>query len=484
MKTPALVVDLDGTLLRSDTLLEQLSWLLAHRPRDLVRVFLDWLRHPSLVALKAHLAAATPDLPVERLPVHDQVLARVRLARASGTRTVLATASHHSIAARIAAHFGAFTDVIATDTHNLKGAAKLHAIRDLLGNEPFTYAGNSAADIPIWREASEAIIVASPRTARRLARRLPQAKVLSPAAPSALTWLRALRVHQWAKNLLVLLPVIAAHQWSDREVVISSLVALVASSLLASSMYLGNDLLDIHADRAQAGNRRRPIAEGEIPLSAAVGVMLGMLGGAFVLAALAPSGRSTVLLAFMAGYVGLNAAYTLVLKRTIMLDVLLLSLLYLWRITLGGAVTGIVLSDWLLAFSVFFFLGLATAKRCIELGQLALYEGATDDRDAREVLGRGYRASDLPVMRGIGLGCGLLSVLVLALYLKDPQTAALYHRPQALWAIVLLTLYWVGRLWVLVARNEVHADPVQFAVRDRTTYLVAATTVAWFVVAI
>lgn len=484
METPVLVVDLDGTLLSGDTLVEQALWLLGRRPWDLVRVFAAWLRKPSRVSLKRLLAGATSDLPVDRLPMRGFILERIREARKAGARTVLATASHRMVAIQIAEHVGLFTDVLATEERNLKGSAKLDAIRALLGSEPFAYMGNGVADLPIWREAAHAIVVARPHTARWLTRQLPQAEVIRSPGASVRDWLGAVRVHQWSKNLLVLLPVVAAHQWSDITTITAATVTLIAASLLASSMYLANDLLDVHADRMQASARRRPIAEGVIQFRQASYAIVALLAAPFILIRLTVPTRATALMALLCGYVVLNVAYNLRLKRVIMLDVMLLSLMYLWRITLGAVATGIWLSDWLLAFSVFFFLGLASAKRCIELGHTQLNEATPGLRSTLPVFGRGYRSGDLAVMRSLGIGCGLLSVLVLALYLKDPSTAALYQQPQMLWGVALLLLYWVGRLWVRVSRNEVDADPVQFAIRDSATYLTAAAMAVCLLAAI
>lgn len=463
-----LVVDLDGTLLVGDMLAEQLFWLLGRRPFVALRVLLAWCRRPTRVYLKVLLADATPDLPVERLLFHPEVLRRAREAQARGLDTVLATATLQSVAEPIAQYLGVFSHVLGTVHTNLKGAAKLDAIQTVLDNRPFAYMGDSSADVPVWRGAAEAVIVATSARGRTLQQGFTAEVIARPAATFA-TWRRALRVHQWTKNLLVLLPVIAGHRWLDQAALHAALIAALAASLLASSVYLANDLLDLHADRSKGGDRQRPIADGRIPYGHAVLASLGLSALAFALLGLIPDAVRGPLALLMLAYVGANAAYSMALKRVVILDVILLSTMYLWRILLGSVATGIMLSDWLLAFSVFFFLGLASAKRCIELGRLPAGAGPATSGHT----GRGYQATDLPVVREIGIGSSLVSILVLALYLKDEQTASLYQRPQLLWGVVMLALYWVARLWVLVARGRVESDPVEFATRDGVTFAVA-----------
>lgn len=480
--TDVLVVDLDGTLLLGDSLVEQVLWLLRHRPWQLLAVFAAWMRDRSRVSLKAALASRAIDMPVQRLPMRTDVLERVRAAHRAGRRTVLATGAHRLIADRIAKQVGVFHDVIATELVNRKGAAKLAAVRERIGPASFTYMGNARADVPLWQAATHAVIVASHAQARRLSRSVPGAELMETPSPTLRDWRRILRVHQWSKNLLVLMPVIAAHQWRDRQTITAGLLAFAAASLLASGVYVANDLLDVHADRDQAGDRRRPIAEGVVPATSAALAAPVLMLAAFLVTSLQPPDARNAQYALMAAYVGVNAVYSTLLKRVLVLDVLVLALMYLWRIMLGSAASGIVLSDWLLAFSVFFFAGLASAKRCIEISHLP-HDDAPDEQH-RPFSNRAYRHGDLSVLRSIGVGTSLVSVLVLALYLKDPATAGLYHRPQALWGAVLLTLYWVGRFWVLVGRGDVASDPVAFAVRDGATYAVFMAVLASLAIAL
>lgn len=474
----ALVVDLDGTLIAGDMLIEQIIWLVGRRPFSLLKVLLQWLRRPVPLHLKQLLAKAAHDVPVDRLSYRESVLDRIRQARADQRRVILATASITSVAERVAAHIGLFDEVIGSGEQNLRGPQKLVEVHARLGEAPFEYIGDHAHDRVMWAAAREVTIVASSRRARRLvpeqARHAGQpVHVIEPPGASIATWLQALRVHQWSKNLLVLLPVIAGQRLGDASLVQQAVLAAIAACCVASAVYLANDLLDVHADRAGTSSRVRPIADGTVPYAHAVGATFVLTAGGLFVASRLEASTVWPVVGLLIAYLVTNAAYSLRLKRVMMLDIVLLSTMYLWRILLGSAATGIVLSDWLLAFSVFFFLGLACAKRCIELATTP--SGTSDEGVARS--GRGYHANDLPVVREIGIGSALVSILVLALYLKDAQTAALYTQPQWLWAVVLLTLYWVTRLWLLVARGAVSSDPVEFATRDRTTYAVGAMAV-------
>lgn len=476
-----LVVDLDGTLIAGDLLVEQLLWLAGRRPLSLLLVLWTWLREPSRLRLKSLLASATHDLPIDRLPYRPAVLSRIHAARADGRQVVLATASLQPVAEQVAAHLQCFDHVIGSDVRNLRGAEKLVAVRAHLQDMAFEYVGDHVTDRAIWSAASEVTIVSSPRMAERL---LPHAmrretqpvEVMDPPRATVATWLSALRVHQWSKNLLVLVPVIAGQRIGDTAIVMQALLVAIGASFLASAVYLGNDLLDVHADRVR-GDRARPIAEGRISYRQALVGMAACAAVAMTIGIMVEPTAAFSILTLFAVYVVTNAAYSLRLKRVMMLDIILLSMMYLWRIVLGSAATGIVLSEWLLAFSVFFFMGLACAKRCI--GLAASSSGTrtgpalSSSTDSAHRTGRGYVDADLPVVREIGIGASLVSTLVLALYVKDTETAALYGRPAMLWGFVVLTLYWVTRLWLLVSRGVVSSDPVEFATRDRTTFVVA-----------
>ncbi len=272
--------------------------------------------------------------------------------------------------------------------------------------------------------------------------------------------LKSLRPHQWSKNLLLAVPPIAAQIWMRPDVILAILFGITAFSLAASGGYIINDLIDRDADRRHPAKRTRPFAAGD--LEPIVGIVAGpvlMLGGLALGYVAVNASFGLVLLAYLA----LTIAYTLILKRKLLLDVLVLSGLYAMRLLAGGAAVGIAVSSWLLAFSMFFFLSIAFAKRLIEL-----------DTAGDEDTGRAYRLQDGAAIRIVGPACGLLSVLVLALYINSNAVNTVYGEPRILWLLCLLMLYWVLRLWFLTMRGSLHHDPVVFALRDRVSYAVAA----------
>jgi 4-hydroxybenzoate polyprenyltransferase len=278
---------------------------------------------------------------------------------------------------------------------------------------------------------------------------------------------RALRVHQWLKNLLLFVPLATAHRVLDVELLLRTALGFLAFGLVASSVYVANDLLDLDSDRRHPRKRRRPFASGRLPLWVGIAGIPLLLGAGFALAlSLAPA-----FAAVLGGYFAVTTAYTYRLKSLALVDVLCLAGLYVVRIFAGGAVTGIAVSNWLLAFSAFAFLSLALVKR---LSELKLVEGLA----GAELHGRGYSVADLPIVSQTGVAAGQLAVVVLALYVHSPDVAALYAHPMRLWFVCALVFFWISRVWLLAARGQMHDDPVVFAARDPVSYALFATTAA------
>lgn len=455
---PVLVVDLDGTLLRSDMLFE-CFWSACGR---------DW-RAPfaalaalgqGRAALKQHLAAAAR-VDVATLPYEPLVLTEVQRWRDGGGRTALVTASDHRLAMAIAAHLGLFDDVQGSDDgRNLKGEHKGRYLEERFGAGGFAYMGDAAADVAVWRRAGQAITVNAAARVRRAAEAAcADTRHLGGRAAGLEPWARVLRPHQWLKNLLVLLPMLAAHQL-DLPTLLHALLAFFSFSFIASSVYVLNDLLDLAADRTHPRKSARPFAAGSVPIAhggpLAAALLLAGLGGAAIL--------GTAFLAVMLGYFLLTSAYSLVLKRRIVIDICVLAGLYTLRIIAGGVATGIPLSVWLLAFSLFFFLALAAVKRQAELIDSAA-------RGKLTASGRGYHVEDLPIISMIGLGAGYVSVLVAALYVNSPAVVERYRTPEALWGVCVVLLFWVTRTVLVTHRGQMHDDPVVFAARDGTSRL-------------
>jgi len=453
-----LVIDLDGTLLRSDMLHESF-WSAFGR---------DW-RSPFLsvaaltggrASLKRHLAMASA-VEAATLPYDLKVIAFVEAWRRSGGRTALVTASDRDFAEAIAAHLGIFDEVHGSDGKlNLKGDRKGQFLEERFGFKGFAYMGDAKADLPVWKRAAKAITVNAPATLRQEAERVSESvEHLVTDARSIKPYIKALRPHQWLKNVLVFLPMLAAHQL-DSQTFLQSWFAFVCFSLVASSVYVVNDLLDLAADRAHPRKKNRPFASGSIPIAHGTWMAAGLL----VLGGLLAISISPSFLLAMAAYYLLTTAYSLHLKRRIVIDICVLAGLYTARIIAGGVATGIPLSVWLLAFSVFVFLSMTAVTR-----QAELVDGA--DRGNLKASGRGYHVDDLPIISMIAIGAGYVSVLVMTLYVNSPAVVGLYEQPEALWGVCAVLLYWITRTVMVAHRGHMHDDPVVYAAKDRISQM-------------
>lgn len=460
-----LVVDLDGTLIRSDMLFETFWSGVSRNWRTPFTAFQSLAA--GRAALKQRMSQVGP-VDVGTLPYNPSVLDYIARWRAGGGRTALVTASNQDVADQIAEHLGVFDEVHGSDAVlNLKGERKASFLEARYGTRGFDYIGDAQADLPVWERAACAILVGVPAALRARVEAFGREIVDLPAQmPVASATLRVMRPHQWLKNLLVFLPLLAAHQINSGTLAMAAL-AFVAFSFVASSVYVLNDLLDIAADRAHPRKKNRPFASGALPLShgtllapalLAVGLGLSaMLGGQFVLAVLA--------------YYAATMAYSLVLKRQPIIDIVMLAGLYTARIVAGGVAAGIPISVWLLAFSGFFFFSLAAVKR-----QAELVDVVASGREKAH--GRGYTGADLPLVTAMATASGYVSILVLGLYINSPAVLELYANPPMLWGVCLVMFYWVNRLVMLTHRGQMHDDPVVFAVTDRTSQICFATVIA------
>ncbi len=459
-----LVVDLDGTLLRSDLLMETGLVYLRDRPHRFLDPVLWLLR--GRAALKQELAHAT-DLDVSVLPYDEAVIEFIQAERGRGRRVVLATASHRRLADRVAEHLALFDEVIATEAgRNLSAAAKRDALVQTFGEKGFDYIGNSVDDVPVWGAARSSFVANGSPAVESRARSIGNLSgIVSKARSSWRDWARALRLHQWLKNLLIFVPLLAAHRYTEWPLVLDALLAFLCFGLCASSVYILNDLLDLRDDRHHARKRLRPFASGRLPILSGLAAFPLLLGLAFILAAwrLPPA-----FLGGLAAYYVLTLAYSLWLKRRTVVDVLALAALYTLRIIVGALAISVPLSFWLLAFSMFIFLSLALVKRYAELFQLRA-QGKVD-----QVRGRGYFADDLGMIASLGAAAGYIAVLVLALYINDPNTRELYRHQEVIWLACPLLLAWVSRVWMLAHRGLMNEDPVVFAVQDRASLLIGA----------
>lgn len=465
-----LVVDMDGTLLLTDMLHESAVGLLRSEPLAVLRIPC-WLARGKAV-LKAELSRRHAFEPA-LLPFNEPFLAWLREQRAAGRRLVLCTASDGRIADAIAAHLDLFDEVLASDgATNLGGSVKARLLAERFGQRGFAYAGNSVADLPVWRAAGAAVVVNAPEAlGNRVAQSCPVERSFPRPGAGLGEHLRMLRLHHWLKNLLLGVPLVAAHKLTEADRWPPLVMAFFAFCLCASAVYLANDLLDLGSDRRHPRKRERALASGRVPLRRAVLLTPVLLACSLGLgAAVGPA-----FLVWLGGYFLLTCAYSLALKRCILVDCLTLAVLYTLRIVAGGAAVGVPLSFWLLAFALFLFLSLAFVKRYAELlGQPADGNGALD--------GRGYHATDAPMVSTLGVGSGYASALVLALYLNSEAVVRLYRTPECLWATVPVLLFWVSHMWLKAHRGEMHDDPLVFAVKDKAS-LVAGLLFASVLVA-
>ena len=463
---PPLCVDLDDTLLQTDLLYETLLGLVKRSPLSLFLLPL-WLTRGRAHLKQQLVQRAAPTL--ERLPFRQDLLAYLRAERERGRRLILVTAAEQSLAAGIQEHLPLFDEVIGSNgSTNLKGKVKARLLVERFGERQFDYAGDSRADFAVWRHARRAVVITDSRRFIAAVNAIAPVEASFPKTTGKFTaLLQSCRPHQWAKNVLVFVPVLTSHKLTDLRALLLGALAFVSFSLFASAVYLLNDLLDLEADRAHPLKRTRALAAGRVSLRAAgilcflllvAGLVLGFWCG-------------PLFLLFAAIYLVSNIAYSAWFKRVVMLDVVVLACFYALRLLAGGAATGIGVSDWLLAFSVFFFFGLAVAKRYSELRSLAVQEGAT-------AAGRGYFRTDLEPIGSFGVASGMISVLVLVLYVMSPEVRLLYRHPTVLLLLCPLFLYWITRLWFKANRGEVPQDPVVFALTDRTSYIAGILAMA------
>lgn len=454
-----LCVDLDGTLIRTDMLFESLCLLLK---RNLLYFLIVpfWLLR-GRVYLKRQMAQRI-SFAAETLPYNVELLTWLREEKARGRKLILATASDELLVRGIAAHLGIFDEVLASDgVTNLLGEAKARKLVQRFSEAGFDYVGDSGSDLAVWRHCAEAAVVGrSSSVVRRLKAFKPAARVFEVKRPGLKVLLKALRVHQWVKNLLLFLPLVMAHQWGDAERLLHVFVAFVSFCLCASSVYVLNDLLDLESDRRHSSKCRRPFASGKLPIATGL-----LIWPAFLVVALELSGYvSRNFFLVLLGYWSLTLLYTFYFKRMMLLDVLVLASLYTIRIVSGGYAAEVPVSEWLLAFSLFMFFSLACVKRYSELFNLSRL-------GVENSSGRGYRAADFPQIAQFGVVSGYLSVLVLALYLNSTEIRGLYAHPGLIWLACPIVLYWVSRIWLIAHRGELNEDPIVFALTDRTSYV-------------
>jgi len=466
-----LCVDLDGTLIKTDLLLESFLALIKVNPLYFFSCCL-WLMHGKAY-LKAEIAKRVT-LDASLLPYNASITDLLLEERLQGRRLYLCTAADQRLARDVAAHLGCFDGVFASDgSINLSSHNKARVLTQEFGEQGFDYCGNALADLAIWQEARNAIVVGGSRVARAASRVNPNIRVVGHSGFSLKKVFKAMRVYQWVKNILIFVPLLTSHQFVEMAVMVPALIAFVSFSLCASSVYLLNDMLDLDADRRHERKRNRPFASGDLALSGGIALMLVLMIGSLGLALLLP----LKFLMVLACYYVLTLAYSFALKKMMLVDVFALAALYTSRVMAGGVATEIPLSSWLIMFSITIFLSLAFVKRYTELDEKQRVGEAT-------AAGRGYFTDDLSILRSFGTSSGYLAVIILAIYLNSPDSIMLYSHRSALWGVFAILLFWVSWMWMSAFQGKMHDDPIVFALKDHTSLIAIALIVLCMLIAI
>jgi len=440
-----LVIGLDGALLSSDPRFEAVFFNFGQR----LYGFSPGADLPGLTAID-----------VGHLPYNAQVLNLIRKARQSGRPVYLASAGNEQHVAAVASHLGLFSGWFAGSTLE-NPAAQADCVAAAFGEGCFDYVGSLAADLPLWSRARQRIAVdPSRRVERKLLALDPTSVVVQGDRYAPRPWAKLLRIHQWSKNALIFVPLITAQRFELLSLT-QAVVAFLAFSLAASGVYIVNDLVDLEADRKHPTKRSRPLADGSIRAADAMVVAFALMVGAVLLSLLINRWLCLVLV----GYLGATSAYTFILKRKTIIDVVTLAMLYTLRVIGGAAAILVPISEWLLAFSMFIFVCLALVKRYAELaGRL--------DADLPDVANRDYRKIDLDIIAALAAASGFNAITVFTLYINSETVRQLYSHPQVLWLICPILMYWTGRILLLAHRRLVNEDPILFAVKDRVSMAV------------
>ncbi len=468
-----LCVDLDGTLVKSDTLMDSLLVLARSHPLALLQVPLWMMRGKA--AVKAEVGRRV-SLDVRHLPYNRSLVEYLESERGDGRRLYLATGADRQLAERVAEHLGFFSGVLASDGQtNLTAGNKLDGLRKTFGDEGYDYVGNGSPDVPLLEHAGTAML-ANPipgLRSRLRTRGIAVEREFEERAAPAQAVRKAIRPHQWAKNVLIFVPMVLAHVLRV-NVLSDALLAFASFSLCASATYIANDLLDIEADRRHPAKRLRPFAAGDLSVKTGVGLSATLLAGSLAIAVLL---LPWSFLFWLVIYLATTLSYSLYFKRVVLVDVILLSGLYTLRLLAGSAATGVPISPWLGAFALFLFLSLAMVKRFSELQN-------TRTRGQTLANGRGYLLVDIEQMRSFGTASAYASVVVFSFYIGAHEITALYRHANRLWLVTPLMILWLSRVWLLASRGELNEDPVIFALTDRMSLLIGLAVAAIAVFAV
>jgi 4-hydroxybenzoate polyprenyltransferase/phosphoserine phosphatase len=455
-----LYVDLDGTLIKSDLLLESV-FLLIKKNVFLIALVPFWLFR-GRAYLKSQLSTRV-DIPVKRLPINDEFLEFLYDEKSAGRPLFLISGSNETEVKKVAAEINIFDDYYGSSTTvNLRSRAKLKRIQELTGSNNFAYAGNSSDDLAIWKKAKEVMMVNCSRSlSKRLQREESEIQYFDVQESVLKNFWSAMRPHQWLKNGLILLPLILSHQLATTNFLLATIIAFISFSLCASSVYLLNDLLDLNNDRQHRTKKNRPFAAGELPLNFGLVGIPCLLLSSILIASFLP----LQFLEVLAIYWLTTTLYSIWIKKWFMFDVITLASLYSIRIIAGSAAIGVITTSWLLGFSFSLFLSLAMVKRFTEVKNLKI-------SGKHNVEGRAYNQSHLRMLSILGGIAGLAAVMVFSIYISAGDTTQLYNSPAVLWLICPLLVFLLARIWSFAFAGTLDEDPVLFAIADRSSQFV------------
>lgn len=461
-----LCVDLDGTLLKTDTLYELALRVIKDAPWLIF--YLPWLLLQGKQHLKKYLSLRV-DLDPVLLPYNEAFLAYLRNEYKQGRKLVLVTGCHEKTAKTVAAHLGIFSAVMATDDSvNLTGKKKALRLEQEFGAKGFDYAGNDTVDIPVWANARHALLVnCAPALRKIIETRVAINQVFDVQSINIKPFIKAIRLHQWAKNSLLFLPALTAHALLDPGAFLVLVIAFLAFGCCASFSYIINDLLDLDADRQHHSKKYRPFAAASVSILSGLSLAALLLVLTITLSLQLNIGFCALLLLYFV----ITNLYSFKLKSIPILDVAVLAGLYTLRVLAGTEAINLAPSFWLFAFSAFLFFSLAIVKR---LSELLYLSNSTD----KPVKARGYLAEDISTLQSLGGAASMAAVLVLALYIDSDAVKILYNSPRHLWLLCPVLLVWLGRVWLVTGRGKMHDDPVVFALKDRLSWLILAAGIA------
>ncbi|MEZ4820426.1 MAG: UbiA family prenyltransferase [Bdellovibrionota bacterium] len=470
-----LCVDLDGTLIKTDLLIESIVIFLKQSPWKGFYLLLWLFRGKSYLKYQLSIhVVLRPDL----LPYHQDVLELIKTRRMQGGKAFLCSASNESVVEQVAQYLGVFNGVYGSSkTLNVKAKVKADQLVKTFGEKKFDYVGNEACDYEVFKKAQHAFFVTDSRSKeRKIAVKGIVFEKVFYLNHHVKMYIKLLRVHHWAKNVLVFLPILLSHQITNPVLFGKAFLSFILISLLASGTYVLNDILDLDADRSHRIKKNRPLAIGAISLvkGAAIACLLTLLsglGGFFF----APK-----ILIFLVSYFVVTVSYSLWCKKIVMLDVLILAFLHTVRIIMGAVVIGETVSEWLFSFSIFLFCSLGFVKRYSEIYHK---ERSAISQENTQVPGRGYIYGDLYVIQMLGIGLGGCSILIFVLYISSETVKNLYQVNYWLWLVAPVLLYWLGRLWILTSRGEVNEDPILFSIKDKMNYALLAIIIVCLLLA-